>query len=235
MNDLRLILLGMGVLIIAGIYLWETIKQKRDIRSRIENYPSFNHNNIANIRIKPDVKQVEDFSDSFTDINSFLKQPGEISTDDEKTESQQADQLSAQKDISTEQIIVLYITAFPQQLFSGPNILLAMEYADFQFGAMNIFHYYGAGQKQSKKALFSLANMLEPGHFDLQQMETFTTTGLALFMYLPAELEGVAAFDMLLGTAQTLADLLSGEVRDTAHKLLNPDSIKKMRETASLY
>jgi len=235
MNDLRLILLGIGVLIIAGIYLWEIIKQKRDIRSRIENYPAFNHNNIANIRITPKIKQVEDFSDTFTDINSFLKQPGGTNTEDEEIKPRQSDQLSAQKDIITEQIIVLYITAFPQQLFSGPNILLAMEYADFQFGAMNIFHYYRNDQSQSKRALFSLANMLEPGYFDLQKMEAFTTTGLALFLSLPVELEGAAAFDMLLGTAQTLADLLSGEVRDAAHKLLNPDSIKKMRETASLY
>ncbi|MBM2829999.1 MAG: zipA [Gammaproteobacteria bacterium] len=234
MNDLRLILLGVGVLVIAGIYLWGTIKQKRDIRSKIENYPSFNHDGIANLKIKPGVNLNEDFSVAIAKLISFLHQ----SRQDVKTdvpELHHVDRVSVPEDISKEQIIALYITAYPHQSFSGPDILQAIESAGMHFGAMNIFHHYGVNQTHSKQVLFSLANMLEPGHFDLDTMDVFTTTGLAMFMCLPAELEGTAAFDLLLGTAQALADSLSGEVRDAEHKLLNPASIKKMRDHASLY
>ena len=38
MNELRIILLLAGIAIIALIYIWGTLKQKRNLRARIDSY-----------------------------------------------------------------------------------------------------------------------------------------------------------------------------------------------------
>jgi cell division protein ZipA len=259
MNDLRLILLGLGILVIAGIYLWEVFKRKRDLRSRIENYPSFNKTGIDDLEIRVKDETDDDYSDALADFNAFLNQsrqplrneidlsirrnaadrgvlsysgsaPGETAAQHGKSE-----QVSRETQDEISQIIVLYVTPRTQQIFRGPDILQALDSVGMHYGSMNIFHYYGKDQPQSGKAIFSLTNMHEPGLFDLEKMGTFTANGLAFFMCLPAELYGDIVFDLMLDTAEKLADILDGNVRDAEHELLNPSSINKLREIACCY
>ncbi len=53
MNDLRLILLGIGLLIIAVIYLWGTIKQKSQDRFRTRKITGFKKSAFVDARATP--------------------------------------------------------------------------------------------------------------------------------------------------------------------------------------
>ncbi len=64
MNDFRLILLGIGLLIIAGIYLHEIVSRKRRIRSRVEKISISENDNIPNISFNHD-----DENNNFSDIH----------------------------------------------------------------------------------------------------------------------------------------------------------------------
>jgi cell division protein ZipA len=140
---------------------------------------------------------------------------------------------SPHKKKSMQEIMVIYITTESGLAFKGPDILHALESADMQFGDMKIFHYYGPDKKHATRPLLNLANIHEPGNFDIENMDRFSTNGLALFMCLPSEIGGDIAFEIMLDTAHNLAYLLGGELRGSDRKILDTEKLNKMREIAS--
>ena len=250
MNELRWILLGIGVLVIAGIYFFEIIKQKRNIRSKVEKYPGFNHEGIFSVKINPKKEKNIDISGALTAFNSYLRQvkigvnhedeiplhSGSDQDFDNDIEPVNADHGRLSGDARPEQqIMAIYIAAQSVPRFYGNDILDALNTADMHYGDMEIFHYHGPDKKHSNRALFSLANIHEPGTFDLDNMDSFVTDGLAMFMCLPAEIGGDIAFEIMLDTAQNLAHLLGGELRAYDRNPLDTGRLNKMRDIASQY
>jgi cell division protein ZipA len=250
MNELRWILLGLGVLVIAGIYFWESTKQKRNLRSRIENYPSTDKDSLSNIRINPKKERNIDISGALATFNSYLKQSRKSTTDTDmdtdavlsETGTEEYDFLDdeagdqpVQEKNKQQEIMVIYVTAESSPEFKGQDILHALESADMQFGDMDIFHYHGPDKNHATRALFSLANIHEPGSFDIDNMNRFSTNGLALFMCLPADIGGDIAFEIMLDTAHNLAYLLGGELRGSDRKILDTEKLNKIREIAGRY
>lgn len=238
MNELRLILLGIGLLIIAGIYFWEVFKTKRHIRSRVEKLKSEDYKHNARIEITPkedlddnDLKSLsnlKDFNFQTTESDSEVEIISEIDEDQVQEDLVTGDKPA--KDTGVEKLIVLYIMAEENKLFKGKDIIKAMESVGMKFGAMNIFHYFGSGESKSKYALFSLLNITEPGYFDLDKIETFTTRGLALFMRINESIDGEKIFDTMLDTAWKLVELLDGELHDENHNFLDPAIVVSIRE-----
>ena len=68
--------------------------------------------------------------------------------------------------------------------FRGEDILQILLSCDLRFGDMNFFHRHefeaGRGAIQ-----FSVANMLQPGVFDIDKMADMSTPGLVFFLTLP--------------------------------------------------
>ena len=191
----------------------------------------------------------EDFSAALAELNNFSEQPEPSSIEPELLtslveESEEPDKKSeiiepARKKVSTkkiasEQLLALYIMADQNKAFKGPEILKAVESVNMIYGSMKIFHHYGDGKERSKQALFSLLNIVEPGYFDFNQIEKFSTRGLALFMRLPAVDDGEMVFNKMLETAWQLAKMLDGELHDADHNFLDPGRVNSMREKASL-
>ncbi|MFT4563610.1 MAG: cell division protein ZipA [Gammaproteobacteria bacterium] len=129
-------------------------------------------------------------------------------------------------------IIALYVRPAAGQEFAGPAIVGAMNNVGLRFGDMDIFHHFGAGDLRSEQPLFSVANMLEPGSFDLRNIDDFATPGLALFLRLPGPLDGAVTFELFLNTGQRLAEALSGGLYGEPNKLLDALMIDKMRRLA---
>ena len=75
--------------------------------------------------------------------------------------------------------------------------------------------------------------MLEPGNFDLQNIQTHETAGLVMFMRLPVPADGSVAFELMLNTAQRLQERLGGELRDDEHRPLARAAIDRMRKLAA--
>jgi len=242
MNELRWILLGIGVLVIAGIYFWEVFKQKRYIRSRIENYPSFNHDNTHNLSIRPGDETETDVSGAIADLNVFLndsrqdipdREPQPLVTENAGSEPTYSAAEPANEEKGGQKIIVIYITAKEDQVLNGEEIAEAVEAAGMTFGAMDIYHYTPPGQPQ--KNLFSLANMHEPGTFDPDTASEFNTDGLAMFLCLPAAGPGEELFDQMLGCARQIAADLDADLRNEKHEIVSPQELETFRATAAQY
>jgi cell division protein ZipA len=95
---------------------------------------------------------------------------------------------------------------------------------------MKIFHHYGIGEIKVKKPVFSIANMLEPGTFDVQRISKFVSPGLVLFMRLPGPFGGRVAFELMLNNAQKIAEILEGILEDDKHQPMTPQTINLLRE-----
>jgi cell division protein ZipA len=249
MNELRWILLGIGIVIIAIIYFLGTRKTRHDIRSRVEHYPSLDKNSLSEVKLDPGKDKLMDISGALTALNTFLKQIRETTDPHEAQLHKESSKPEADNkpggiagpgtaetaEYKEKTIIVIYITAKPPSVFKGDELLNILESSNMQFGAMDIFHHYGPDKNYSSRALFNLANIHEPGTFDIENMDTFTTDGLAMFMRLPAEIGGDIAMEIMLDTAQNISYLLDGELRGADRKLLTIDNINKLRETAGQY
>jgi cell division protein ZipA len=130
----------------------------------------------------------------------------------------------------SEMIIVLYVVAKHQSGFAGQELLTLLESLGLKHGKMSIFHHYGIGDLKVQNAVFSLANMVEPGTFEPQYMSEFSTPGLVLFMRLPGPFGGRVAFELMLNNAGRIAEVLEGTIEDEKHALLTPKTISALRE-----
>jgi cell division protein ZipA len=118
--------------------------------------------------------------------------------------------------------------------FQGQELLYAVSETGLQFGDLNIFHFPNEGTPE-KEPLFSMANIVEPGSFDPDQMDDFLTPGLVLFAMLPGPKDGLTVFSEMLNTAEQLATLMDGEIKDESHSDLSKQTIEHMREEIQEY
>lgn len=121
-------------------------------------------------------------------------------------------------------MLVLNIVVNGRHLRGAP-ILKAVTAAGLTYGKMGIFHYY-APSRQGRQPLFSLANMVEPGNFNLATMDEVATPGLTLFANVTNPDEGVSTFNAMLETARKLADALHATVCDERRSTLSRQGIE---------
>lgn len=132
-------------------------------------------------------------------------------------------------------IIMLYVRAREGQPITGTNLVKGFNAVGMQHGDMDIFHHFGAGELTCDTAVFSAANMFEPGTFDLGRIEAFRTAGVALFLQLPGPLDGPVAFELLLNTAQRLTELVGAELYATPQTRLDSKGIARLRARAARF
>ncbi|VAW85921.1 hypothetical protein MNBD_GAMMA16-1706 [hydrothermal vent metagenome] len=111
----------------------------------------------------------------------------------------------------------------------GSTILKAITAMGFTYGSMGIFHYYSAS-RPGKRALFSLANMMEPGNFNLKTMEALSTPGLTLFANITRPAEAMDTFFIMLETANKLAESLDATVCDERRGTLSKQGVDHIQE-----
>lgn len=127
-----------------------------------------------------------------------------------------------------EALLMLYIVSPEAGGFNGRSISEAANGAGMAHGRMNIFHHFGSGGPQSAEPWFSMANMYEPGAFDRAAMAELQTRGVVLFMYSPTAPGPV--FDLFLDTAQRMARALGGEILTAEREPLTAMAAMALRE-----
>jgi cell division protein ZipA len=134
----------------------------------------------------------------------------------------------------TERIVTVYVAAPEGQTFAGSDIIVAVEKTGLVYGHLGIFHRMPATASEYG-AVFSVANMLRPGRFDMADIQSLRTPGLSLFMVLPNALSALDAWDAMLPTAQRLAELLGGQVLDEERNALGRQRIQHLRDELRAY
>lgn len=131
------------------------------------------------------------------------------------------------------QIIILSVVMPAHQQMSGAALLPSLLTLGMKYGEMNIFHRHqdNAG---NGSVTFSLANMLNPGSFELDTMETFVTQGVSLFMTLPNATDPFTAFDQMLAAAKQLAAEFNAQLLDDKRNVMTKQTeqhyVSKIRE-----
>ena len=136
-----------------------------------------------------------------------------------------------QQGIGADDVIVLYIVADRGEELKGEKILGASIATQLEFGDMNIFHRLDGNHK----ILFSMANMMEPGTFDYENMNELKTRGVSLFIQLSLCDDAVEALDEMLICAHALASMLNARMCDAERCLLNETVVRALREKARYY
>ncbi len=155
-------------------------------------------------------------------------------TQDELDLDSRGNDLGKRVEDSFDKIVSLFVAARAGQSFHGPDIVVAAEKAGLTFGHMNVFHRL-IDRHPEQGPVFSVANIMKPGSFDMAQIQSLETPALAFFLTLPAPVNALEAWDMMLPTAQRIAELLDGVVLDEERNALGRQRIQHIRDELRAY
>ena len=204
MDGLRWLLLLFGLLVIAGVYLY----------SRRERAPAESDDAIPH-RIAPSL----DSSDLDDDRDPAL------TVDDDEGEESEDESVVAN---GPQKIVTVRIVAREKKSFAGDELILSMRGIGLRHGKFGIFHRYDGNDEG--KTVFSAASLVEPGSFDLQNIQGQKIPGISLFLVLPGPIDSVEAFDLMLAAARTLTQSLDGELLDESGSTLSIQRERYLRE-----
>lgn len=132
-----------------------------------------------------------------------------------------------------EEIVVLHVMAREGRL-PGKPLLEVLLSCGLRFGEMGIFHRYESN-KPGALAMFSMANAVEPGIFDIDAMDSQDFVGVSFFLMLPGPESARQALDAMLDSARRVAETLGAELRDAGHSALTPQSVEHLRQRIAEY
>ena len=143
-------------------------------------------------------------------------------------ESLQASEKSTE-DAPQNEVLILNVRVPEGKVIHGAALLPSLLTLGFKFGEHNMFHRHAASNGKGPR-LFTLANMFNPGTFDIDNMENFNTRGLSLFMTLPMETDAHQVFNMMHNAARKLADEFGAQVLDGRRSVLTKQSLQQYVE-----
>lgn len=274
-TTLRIVLFVAGLIFIAGIYLYETRRRKREsAQARRRVPPKVEHAISIEETEPPGQASYENEAEAESTLGEFTAErpipgsdafdeaPGEFDSftiGDEpipgidspgagiapgfsangeeppatarpnSMEQQELFGFSAQEEspVDVPDLIIQINVKARKAPFDGPAIVKAM-----QETGMHLSHpaiYQRLASDGSKKVLYNLASMVEPGVFP-KSMADFSTPGLTLFTQLPGPGDGMMIFSDMLYTAERLAATLLGDLQDDTHSVLSKQTIEHLRE-----
>lgn len=127
-----------------------------------------------------------------------------------------------------ELVLVINVMAPKGEQLPGDELLDIVLNQGMRFGSMNIFHRHQE-ENGDGEILYSMANIVVPGTFDLANMANFATPGVSFFLTLPIEANAGEAFEEMLTTAKIIGARLGGELKDENRSVLTPQTITHYR------
>ena len=243
MTELRWILLGAGLAMLAGIYLWGVRARQRSGARQAERAIRFEPPAPAappeDLRVEPQVRlddEREPVLETIPVVNldedhrparghgTARREP----TFGEPIETPVADEpaIGAAPGQKSQKIVAVRLMARATEKFDGARLREALASQRMEFGRYDIFHRLDA----AGRPIFSMASLLEPGTFDPPKMADNAYPGIALFTVLPGPVPALQAFEELIDTARTLADQLDGVLLDDRGASLSIQRIAHLRD-----
>jgi len=96
-----------------------------------------------------------------------------------------------------------------------------------KYGDMNIFHRLDVTTRATQ---FSIVSMLEPGTFDLSNMNEFETPGISFFLQLPGPDAPLVVFEDMLEVARNVAAALNGDLKDEHKSAMTAQTIEHLKQ-----
>ena len=208
MDGLRWLLLFFGLVVVVGVYFYSRREQKSQQESE-----SFE-------RRTPSLGGEE--AGSGDDIEAA----GIVLADEA---AQGGDEAEPEAQAQAEQkIVTLRLVARNRGSFRGDDLILSMRGIGLRRGKFGIFHRFDGDEEGA--AVFSAASLVEPGHFDVENIKEQEFPGISLFLVLPGPMEGVDAFDLMIAAERRVTQALNGELVDESGSTLSIQRERYMRE-----
>jgi cell division protein ZipA len=128
-----------------------------------------------------------------------------------------------------EKLVMLYLAAKSGHNISGAELVLATEKVGLVYGHNNIYHRLTEGAN-ANEPIFSMANVIQPGYFNLDLIDTLQTPGVSFFITLPGPVTAIQAWDSMLPIAERMAQLLDAVLLDSDHNALGRQRILHIKE-----
>ena len=230
--ELRLTLIVLAVLAIIIMVVWYRGYTKESYRNDDEDFDLLDDDSDFLLRLsgsdEPEVSG--DLREEFQDISLEMKQ-------DVSQERMLRAQSSQKKGIDAsvrEMLVIMHVKAPSGRPFTGPVIQKMMRELGLEYGDMGVYHY-NIERLNRKQSVFSVLNMVKPGNFIPDQMDTFTTPGLTLLLQLPGPEEGLKSFNIMLNAAERLATFMNGTLLDENRTALSRQNISHLKEQVQLF
>ena len=133
-----------------------------------------------------------------------------------------------------DKIVTLYLAARAGEKLHGSDIVVAAEKAGLVYGHMGVFHRLIENHPE-RGPIFSVANIMKPGSFDMAAIQSMETPAIAFFLTLPAPIAALDGWETMLPTAQRMAELLDGVVLDEQRNALGRQRIAHIRDDLRAY
>ncbi|MGV8919866.1 MAG: cell division protein ZipA [Pseudomonas sp.] len=128
-----------------------------------------------------------------------------------------------------EEVLVISVISRDESGFKGPALLQNILESGLRFGEMDIFHRHES-MAGNGEVLFSMANAVKPGVFDLDDIDHFSTRAVSFFLGLPGPRHPKQAFDVMVAAARKLAHELNGELKDDQRSVMTAQTIEHYRQ-----
>ena len=122
-------------------------------------------------------------------------------------------------------IIVLNVLTDSERI-KGQELLEFLMENEMSYGEMEIFHKLD----NQGEVLFSLANAIEPGTFDLSDIDESEIQGVTLFMQIDGANQAERIFDDMLGLARKISGKFSSQIFDGTRSALTQQTIGHIRQ-----
>ena len=216
MAELRWILVVIGLVVLAGVYLWS--RRRTSNRDPAER----------ETRVEPRLEEHDAWPGEplLEDLDSEPKSKGEtgllfedLPVPGEHDEPRSAGAAAPQR------ILVVHVRAMRETGFPGPDLVAALETEGLEYEDPGVY----VQQSDQGQTLFTIANMFEPGSIPRDAPEDFSTNGLTAFMVLPGP-GNAETLARMVALARRLAARLRGEVLDETGSTLTNQRATHMRE-----
>ncbi len=157
---------------------------------------------------------------------SALEAEPEPATAETAPESQSEAAEASESEEAIDGVVVLHVMAEKGKTFSGLQLLQALQENGMHYGDMDIFHCHNSADE----VLFSLANSVNPGTFELESMSQFKTPGVIMFFDMERVSDPLQAFESLLVTAHELVQRLGGQLCDERRHRMSTATLTVLRE-----
>ena len=196
---------------------------------------------VIGVRDESDIQQVEDSlrrssgfgferepeQEAFDLDNSIYKRQREELT--QPVEPQRAPEKA--KSTQPEEVLVIHLMANKGETVPGQQLLDASLNVGLRYGAMKIFHRH-LSDDGSGPVLFSMANLVNPGTFDLNTMGDLEVPGVTLFMALDDIEDPVAALNIMIEAVDSIVANLQLNVMDESRSSMTRNTIDHYRQRA---
>lgn len=161
-------------------------------------------------------------------VGEASTQPDLFGAGDDRVSEEQESEPEAGGDGILE-VIVVHVMANRGEQFEGRGLLRQLLEKGLRFGEMNIFHRHQRVNGKDELQ-FSMANAVEPGTFDIDEMEKQQFRAVTFFLKLPGPSRPLEALELMLDTAEKLAGEMEGELRDEQHSVLTRQTGEHLRQ-----